>query len=64
MKYTNEDWKGFKKHFEITNKDVSEIIGVEKHSVDVATMPKNKKLPVWARLAIWTFKQLKNESDI
>lgn len=61
MKYTNIDWKEFKKAMGLKNKDIAEILGIEKHSVDVATMPKNRKLPLWARLAIWTYQTTKQK---
>lgn len=61
MGYTNKDYKAFKKAMGLKNKDIAEILNVEKHSVDVATMPKKKELPNWARFGMWVFDKIQSE---
>jgi hypothetical protein len=63
MKYYSKDWIEFKKHFGITNQDVSEIIGASKHTVDVATSPKHRRgMPKWAKMGMWVFNEMKKRN--
>lgn len=61
MRYSSKEWMEMKKYFGITNKDVSEIIGASKSTVDEATSPKYRwGLPKWAKMGIWVFNEMKN----
>lgn len=53
--YTHQDWKEFKKAFQLKNKGIAEIIGLTPDSVKIMTQPK-KPLPTWAKAFIWCWK--------
>jgi hypothetical protein len=53
--YTYTDWKDFTKAFKLSNKMVSEILGLTPGSVNDA-IGKKKPLPKWANGMVWAWK--------
>lgn len=54
----HEDFKFFKKHFNLKNSDIAEIVGLTTDSVKTMTQP-NKELPSWAKAMIYVWKKQK-----
>ncbi len=53
--YTHEDWKAYKKAFNLTNIKVAELLGLESNTVSNLTQRRNP-LPRWAVGMIYTWK--------
>lgn len=53
--FTNQDFKQFKRHFKLNNKDIASIIGTSEQNVKMMT---NKDLPLstWARAFVYMWK--------
>lgn len=58
--YTHEDWKAYKKAFNLTNIKVAELLGLESNTVSNLTQRRNQ-LPRWAVGMIYTWKNNPNE---
>ena len=58
--YTHEDWKAYKKAFNLTNIKVAELLGLESKTVTNLTQRRNA-LPRWAVGMIYTWKNNPNE---
>ena len=57
--YNYLDWKEFLKANKLRNKNISEITGVKITSIRSA-IGKQKELPIWAIVFIWTWKNISN----
>lgn len=58
--YTHQDWKEYKKAFNLTNIKVAELLGLESNTVTNLTQRRNA-LPRWAVGMIYTWKNNHNE---
>lgn len=56
MTYSKK-YKQMKKDLNLTNKDVAEITGNTRDSVQVVTGP-NGRFPRWAKFAIWVWEKM------
>lgn len=65
MPYKNKDWKDFLSYFGINNKDIANTLGINEHAVNIGVSDKiNKgKMPKWAKLALWTWEQMKQKQS-
>lgn len=61
--YTHEDWKAYKKAFNLTNIKVAELLGLESKTVSNLTQRRNA-LPRWAVGMIYTWKQLQTKDFV
>lgn len=51
MNYTYQDWKEFKKEYNLKNRKIAEIIGLKENSIKCICTPR-KPLPTWAKAFI------------
>lgn len=55
---SHNDFKDLKKHFNLKNSDIAEIVGLTTDSVKTMTQP-NKELPSWVKSMMYVWKKQK-----